>query len=369
MPRYLRLLLLLAGFLPYSLKLPYMFRAWRDSPQDENDWIFVLLFAVLFPLVWMLTRKRKEVSQADYTVLIFMVPALIGYAGAWVIGINALQILFGIAIAYAVFWFIYGGQNAYRVLPCYALLALGVTSTTYWINFYIESPDMMRGLWIKLSCAGVLLLWLLLNFLKEQVVKTKTLLFSGTVCIVVIFIIVDEDVHSETGAPLILNLESGRVGPYISQSQEITPSDIRFFGEGSQIDKYYYIGKQSGTYILALTCGDQIHSIHPASHCLRSSGWTVLSEKILEYALTADTLFVNEIVAEYGGARQIFWVWYTNERFSTASFVNFRKSWDSRENWYTYQLMSPIESGPVDELAVQTRERLFELVHTLSAWP
>ena len=33
-----------AGFVPLACKMPYMFRAWRQSPLDRFDWIFGALF-------------------------------------------------------------------------------------------------------------------------------------------------------------------------------------------------------------------------------------------------------------------------------------------------------------------------------------
>lgn len=366
MPRYLRLSLLLIGFIPYAIKLPYMFQAWNDSPLDRFDWIFVLLFALLFPLIWMKTRKRKEVAQVDYAVLIVLLPTILAFGAAIYLSINALQILCGIAFAFTMFWFIYGGQNAYRVLPAFGLLTLGVTSTTYWINYYVGDPEMIAGYILKFTAAGILLLWLTSNFIWERKVRTRTLLFAGASCLALLYIWQNEQVSSLKGAPISLELSEGKTGPYLAQSQEVTSDDIRFFGEDSEIDKYYYIGDAEGIFILAVTCGTKVNSIHPASHCLRVSGWTVLSEDISTIALNEKTLYLTEILAEYRNATYLFWVWYSNPDFSTGSFVHFRKEWRSDQTWQTYQLMLPLKDNDLQNL-IAARKELLSLLRAVVA--
>ncbi|CAA6677588.1 MULTISPECIES: exosortase/archaeosortase family protein [unclassified Lentimonas] len=361
MPRYLRFILLLIGFIPYAAKVPYMLRAWSDSPQDRFDWIFVSMFALLFPLAWLKTRKRMQVAAVDYAVLIVLLPALLGYGAAVYATINALQILCGIAIAYSVFWLIYGGQNAYRMLPVFALLTLGITSTTYWINYYVGDPGMTSGYLIKFTTAGILLLWLAVNLRWETKVQTRSLLYSGAVCLAILYIWQSEETSSQKGAPVILQLSEGKTGPYLGQTQEVTADDIRFFGEDSVIEKFYYIGDASGIYILALTCGRKINSIHPASHCLRSSGWTILSEEILKTSIDEDALYLTEIVAESQNQTYLFWVLYSNSEFSTGSFVHFRKEWNRDETWHTYQLMIPLESEESQSL-IKARKEILALL-------
>jgi hypothetical protein len=364
MPRYLRFVLLFIGFIPYAAKLPYMLRAWSNSPQDRFDWIFVSIFVLLFPLVWLKTRKRKEVATVDYTVLIVLVPALLGYVASLYVAINALQILCGIAIAFSVFWFIYGGQNAYRVLPLFGLLAVGITSTTYWINYYVGDPGMLSGYLIKFTTAGILLIWLATNLLWERKIQTRSLLYSGAVCVAALYIWQSEESSAQKGAPILLQLSEGKTGPYLGQTQEVTDDDIRFFGEDSAIEKYYYIGDANGVYILALTCGTKINSIHPASHCLRSSGWTILSEEIFQTTINEDPIYVSEIVAQSQNQRYLFWVWYSNSVFSTGSFVHFRKEWDRDETWQTYQLMVPLKNEETQSL-INARKELLSLLKTV----
>ncbi|MBT63191.1 MAG: hypothetical protein CML13_08265 [Puniceicoccaceae bacterium] len=366
MPRYLRFTLLFIGFIPFGAKLPYMYRAWRDSPQDRFDWIFVTLFAILFPLVWIKTRKREEVATVDYTVLIVLIPSLLVYAAAMHMAINALQIICGICTAFSVFWLIYGGQNAYRVLPTFGLLFLGVTSTTYWVNYYVGDPGMMSGHIIKFAAALILLAWQTINILWEKKVQTRSLLYSGAVLLAMLYIWQSEESSSEQGAPMVLSLTPGKVGTYLGQAQEVTENDIRFFGEDSEIEKFYYIGDDQGIYILALTCGSKINSIHPASHCLRTSGWVIHSEEILTANLHEEPVYITEIVAESQNAAYLFWVWYSNPDYSTGSFVHFRKEWQRDVTWHTYQLMIPLTNKDDASGLIQARKELRALLETVA---
>ncbi len=344
MPRPLRFILLFAGFIPYAVKLPYMLNAWQTSPQDKYDWIFIFLFTLLFPLVWTLTRKRHQVSQIDCHALFLLIPAVVMYIISWITQINAAQIFCAIAIAFAVFWLIYGGQNTYRMFPTFALLGLGVTSTTYWLNYYISSPHILPGLIFKAVSALILILWLLSNYLWEKKVRSETILFAGSVCIVIIIIGLNGMTVNQQGTPVILNLEEAKKGTFIGRAQDVTKQDIRFFGSDSVIDRYYFVGTNKGIFVLAITCGQKVNSIHPASHCLRTSGWTIVSEKIKKMEINGKTFYIDEIITENNNSTFLMWVWYSNSGFSTSSFVYFRRMWNQSETWHTYQIMISLDN-------------------------
>jgi hypothetical protein len=157
------------------------------------------------------------------------------------------------------------------------------------------------------------------------------------------------------------------VGNYLGQTQEVTANDIRFFGEDSEIDKYYYIGDSKGIYILALTCGSKINSIHPASHCLRTSGWTILTEEIFKTSLNEQDVYLTEIVAEHQNTPYLFWVWYTNSEYSTGSFVHFRKEWKRDITWRTYQFMVPLEREDDNHSLIKARKEMLSLLKTLTS--
>ena len=61
------------------------------------------------------------------------------------------------------------------------------------------------------------------------------------------------------------------------------------------------VHKDDTDMVLAVKCGGDIHEIHPASHCLRTSSWVVNSEKIL---YLQDNVAVTEIDAAKGTGKK-----------------------------------------------------------------
>ena len=61
-----------AGFVPLACKMPYMFRAWRQSPLDRFDWIFGALFLAAAGIAWSRLRERRE--KPDGVALAALLP-------------------------------------------------------------------------------------------------------------------------------------------------------------------------------------------------------------------------------------------------------------------------------------------------------
>jgi hypothetical protein len=112
----------------------------------------------------------------------------------------------------------------------------------------------------------------------------------------------------------------------------------RFFAT-SKVRQYRYTKNDADISVLAVQCGRNIHEIHPASHCLRTSMWRVYSEKIL---YLRENFAVTEIDAAKGSSRILVWVWYSSEKFSTPGFLGFRRHFTPGGNYYTYQISIPL---------------------------
>ena len=130
----------------------------------------------------------------------------------------------------------------------------------------------------------------------------------------------------------------------------------RFFAT-STVKQYRYTKGNTDISVLAVKCGNDIHEIHPASHCLRTSFWTVTSEKIL---YLQDNLAVTEIEAHKYSKHYLIWVWYSGDDFSTPGFLGFRRHFRSSGNFYTYQISTLIQ-----ENSVQSRKILQQFVDSL----
>ena len=116
-------------------------------------------------------------------------------------------------------------------------------------------------------------------------------------------------------------------------------------GEIICVRQYRYAVRSNDIAVLAVLCGKNVHEIHPASHCLRTSQWTVNSEKIFHLR---DNFAVTEIDARKGNTRILVWVWYSSTKFSTPGFLGFRRQFRPGGIYYTYQISVPVW-GNIDE--------------------
>ena len=107
----------------------------------------------------------------------------------------------------------------------------------------------------------------------------------------------------------------------------------------STVRQFRYTEKNTDVSVLAVQCGRNIHEIHPASHCLRTSFWTIHSEKIL---YLHDQFAVTEINAQKGADHILVWVWYSNETLSTPGFLGFRRHFKPDGTYHTYQISVPL---------------------------
>jgi hypothetical protein len=130
-------------------------------------------------------------------------------------------------------------------------------------------------------------------------------------------------------------------GDFWGRSIQPDANTKRFFAT-SKVEQYRYTKNNIDISVLAVRCGKDIHEIHPASHCLRTSQWDVLAEKIL---YLQDNFAVTEIDARKGNNHILVWVWYSSDKFSTPGFLGFRRHFTPGGIYYTYQLSIPIQDN------------------------
>ena len=92
-----------------------------------------------------------------------------------------------------------------------------------------------------------------------------------------------------------------------------------------------------------MKCGDDIHKIHPASHCLRSGGAVIQSEAVVTHAMPdGRELSVTEIRSKLRGTQILTFVWYTGPEKTLGSYFKFRSCWSASKQWYSYQVVTEI---------------------------
>ena len=122
----------------------------------------------------------------------------------------------------------------------------------------------------------------------------------------------------------------------------LTEDTIRFF-EGAEAHQYRITDGIFHCSFLEVKCGDDIHKIHPASHCLRSSGAVIQSEAVVTHALPdGRELSVTEIRSKIRGTPILTFVWYTGPEETLGSYFRFRSRWSPSKQWYSYQAVTEI---------------------------
>ena len=344
-----KIIFIVCSCVPLVLHSPYLVSAWRTSRLDQWDWLFYLL---AFPAAWFGLRKERA-GKADWSALALLIPAA-GLALTTVFHkINAVGIAASVLCIFAAVWLTASWRIACRQLPAAVILLLGTPSSSYWISFLLMSPVWAAWL-IKVLLTVLCAVWIVINRRFSWQIRKGSLFFGAAFLGSCLLLLHSREIYFE-GKSFIPEF-SGHSGDFWGRGIEPDDNTKRFFVT-SEVKQFRYTRNDTDISVLAVKCGKDIHEIHPASHCLRTSRWTIHSEKIL---YLQDDFAVTEIEAEKGKNRILVWVWYSGEHFSTPGFLGFRRHFRSGGVYYTYQLSTPAY-GDID----RNRAELREFVRTL----
>ena len=265
-----------------------------------------------------------------------LVPVLALSLSGGIHHITALAIACSVAVIFSAVWLIASWNFAVRVLPVAVILLSGTPSSSYAVSLLLMCPVWMA--WgIKFLLTILCFIWIYCNKRFDWQIRRSTLCFVAAAISSCFLLLHSKEIYFE-GKSFIPEF-SGNIGEYWGRSIEPDENTKRFFVSGT-VKQFRYTGNDIDISILAVKCGKDIHEIHPASHCLRTSFWTVHSEKIL---YLQNDFAVTEIYAEKGASRFLIWVWYSGENFSTPGFLGFRRRFRNTGNYYTYQISIPVE--------------------------
>ena len=327
----IKVILLFLSALPLVCQIPYFFQAWTGSRLDHWDWIYYLLG--IGAMIGALYDRR--LGKSDWRGICLLVPMLILTFSTPYHQINALSIAAGVGVIFAAAWSIGAWAFAYALLPAVIILLLGTPSSSYHISLLLNSP--VWAAWsVKLLLAMGCLAWIWGNRKFKWQIKPGTLFFAAAVLATFLLLMHTKELYF-TGKAFTPDFPV-KAGAFFGRNIEPDDNTKRFFAT-STVRQYRYIKKGCEISVLAVKCGKNIHEIHPASHCLRTSLWTVHSEK-LHYL--QDNFAVTQIDAQKGSSRYLVWVWFSSEEFSTPSFLGFRRQFKVRGNYFTYQISVPV---------------------------
>lgn len=322
---------------PFLLNIPYMCNAWRYSPLDRWDWTFLVLFLVngSFQLGKVYSFRKDKLD-------LFALAPLGLFAALMLLGkfrydINALVIMGAVGFWWSSFWFLFGWRSAYCLIGSFLILALGCTSTTNWIS-YILKVQSSTALTAKFIAAGSLVIWD--SFNRRLVVRRGTLCFLLVLAGGLVLLLQSKDMNIRS-RPFLLEFVQLHFQDYLGRKQDVDNATRRFFAQ-SKVEQYSFANDVTSFGVLAVECGNDIHEIHPASHCLRTTGAVIQGEYPVEYDIHGTTITVNEIQALTGNGLELVVVWYSNEDFSTSNFLGFRRAWKPKKKWMTYQISTPV---------------------------
>ncbi|MCQ2390310.1 MAG: exosortase-associated EpsI family protein [Kiritimatiellae bacterium] len=301
----LKLCLLAVAAVPFVVKFAYLNQAWVSSPVDRARlglWgSAALLFAVvamIFKLVKRFPTVKPLVQSRSLKVLPLMV---LMYVVGLVLDINAVQLVASVGILWSAAWALYGREAGLLLVPAAACAIMAVPGSSYWLGKAVS------GLTAPLSVA-------------------YTPSFSA---------------KSQVG--------------YIGSEIPANDAMSRFF-RTSKARQFRYASRSNEVAVLAVQIGKDIHEVHPATHCLRSSGWSILSEELRDVALPGceKPISMTEALASNGSGRHLLmWVWYSSEKESTGSFIRFRRLYSADVPWRTYQVTTYV--GDHDDIEAARR--------------
>lgn len=326
-------LLGLLGGLLICFKIPYIVNAWQSSPLDSIDWIFPILSMVMALIVIVTSepawkyRVKTAMVGAAFCAIGFLVFTFVGST-------NAIAIVFAIGFWWCILWTLLGWRQAFTLIPSFAILLLGTPSSTYWLCFFLGLSTVQAWILkivIAIICSVLTILIIRYRWCWCQMNTLFIIAMLGAV--IILFQIKSV---TRTYSPLLLGYET-TTGDYISREPAPDDSFKRFFVT-SDAHNYEYASSLHIYNLLSVTCGNDIHEIHPASHCLRSSGWQISSEQITEITIKGHRFGVTEVEASRGPNYILVWVWYSTPHLSTGNFLGFRRLWDAKDGWKTYQL-------------------------------
>ena len=333
----------LAG-IPFFCTLPYTVGSWK-TPLDRYNWIFHLVFLFLAACSVPAVKESAVRSKPDWFALPAVAAAAALFAAGLVKHIHLVNILGGVGFWWSGIWFFCGWDAAWAVLPAFGALAVGSTSSTFLLcNRFLITPAV--ALICKLAAAVVCVAVCMVLILTEFVMKREVFWFLLAAVVILTGTVLSRGSVS-SAAPFRPDLTAAPEGIQILEIP--LDEDTNRFFEGSEAHQYQVSDGVLISSALVVKCGSDIHKIHPASHCLRSSGADIRSESVVMQQLPdGRSLPVTEIRAIVRGFPVLTFVWYTGPRETTGSFFAFRRKWSASEEWRSFQFAVPVQDGSVE---------------------
>ena len=335
MKRIFQILLLAAGPLFYLSKLPYLVRAWRISPMDR--WDMIALPAAFLAAVIALrgTGERRVADSIAPIKLVPLITAVLLFIGAQLVSVNSFAILAAAAVWWCCCFAVLTPERASALLPAFLILCLGCTSSTYWLGYLLSASTPMVWLIKGAAAAGLVLLAVFRVPVKLEITAFIACFTAGIIWWN------SADILSRTSEALLLDIQRPPAGCLVRK--EPASESIKRFFRNSTVRSFSIADDHAGCHLLEISEVRDIHEIHPAGHCLRSSGREILSERMMKLRVKSRKIPVTVMMTRWRGGRELVVVWYSTPVYSCSSFLAFRRHWRADEKWRIYQISIPAD--------------------------
>ena len=341
---------MLAACVPYACKLPYIISAWKGSLLDSRDWIF-FLFGFVTLAITLFGVHGKE-TRRDWAGLPLLCACILIYLIGVKKDIHAVSIMGGVLLASSATCLLWGWDCFIILLPAFLVFCLSVTSTSYWITFLL-SPLGLKSLPVKIFLTVLAIVVAIIQLQIHFIPKKQNVFFLCALCFAFLVVIFQKEAHVKS-ASFIPDFSAGMFNDAKGYAQTPSAGSLQFFAGAKKLEKYVFGTSDSNIGILAIELGTNVHQIHPPSHCLRTQGLTILSEKLSTEDLRFAQITITEIKYTLSGHLMLCWYWYASPQFSTPSFLSFRRYWRPNDEWHSYQITTPIYNDDIGK----ARERL-----------